>query len=201
MWQAAEQVRRLRGAECECPQLLEHAGMQGKVGLAFQAHSPAGPAQVHDAQPRHLIEAEHRQRPGPGGGVRPAAERQDLHGHRAAVTADPGQQAELPFHDLGGSSRYLYDQVKALGIPERDLAWANARDRNGRPNDLGEAVEAMPNLKRVVALGQVAMKVCDYDFGKYDTYIHGVPHPQYWKRFHAGHETTYQEKLKEAMGL
>ena len=53
----AEQQRGLRGAERECPQLLEHAGMQGEVGLAFQAHSPAGPAQVHDAQPGHLIEA------------------------------------------------------------------------------------------------------------------------------------------------
>ena len=53
--QPAEQKRGLRGAERECPQLLEHAGVDGEVGLAFQADSPAGAAQVHDARARALV--------------------------------------------------------------------------------------------------------------------------------------------------
>ena len=69
--------------------------------LAFQAHSPAGAAQVHDPEPGGAgrscsIASE----PTPAAACAPLLERQDLHGYRAAVAADPGQQAELPFHDF-----------------------------------------------------------------------------------------------------
>jgi uracil-DNA glycosylase len=113
---------------------------------------------------------------------------------------------DLPFHCLGGSSRYIYDQVKSLGIAERDLAWANSNNRDGQVNyNLSEVVGLMPNLKRVVALGAVAMKVCLQEFEpvmrSHPIEVHGLYHPQYWKRFHAGHEKEYQQRLADAMGV
>lgn len=113
---------------------------------------------------------------------------------------------DLPFHALTGCSRYIYDHIKALGVAERDLAWANARDRGGVSNDLAQVVSVMPNLKRVIALGTVAQKVCQKEFGQFELgspilTVHEVPHPQYWKRFHAGRSQAYQDQLKEAMGL
>lgn len=106
---------------------------------------------------------------------------------------------DLPFHCLTGSSKYLYDQVKALGIQEKDLAWANARNRGGVSNDLNQCLDVMPNLKRVVALGKDAEIVCERNFDS-DT-LRVIPHPQYWKRFKHGREDDYQNILKEAMSL
>lgn len=54
----SEQSRGLRGTEREGSKLLEHAGVSGKVLLAFQANAPVGAAQVHDSEPWHLQELE-----------------------------------------------------------------------------------------------------------------------------------------------
>lgn len=112
---------------------------------------------------------------------------------------------DLPFHDLKGSSRYLYDRVESLGVHENDLAWVNSRDRGGVSRNLAECVAVMPNLRRVVALGESAMRVCLKEFEsmmkEHDVSIQAIPHPQYFKRFKTGGEAEYQHLLKEAMGL
>ena len=75
----SEQARGLRRAERERSKLLEHAGVNGKILLAFQANAPASAAQMHDSEPRRLRELEDGQRADAGCRVGTAAKRQDLH--------------------------------------------------------------------------------------------------------------------------
>ncbi len=96
----SEQARGLRGAERESSKLLEHAGVNGKILLALQPNAPAGAAHSNDSKPGRLRELEDGQRADAGCRVGTAAKRQDLHCDHAAVAADSGEEAELPFHHL-----------------------------------------------------------------------------------------------------
>ena len=50
------------------------------------------------------------------------------------------------------------------------------------------------SLKRVVALGTTANMICALQGVK----AAQVPHPSFWKRFHAGDQVGYQELLRKA---
>jgi len=103
----------------------------------------------------------------------------------------------LPFHDLGGSSKYLWDALQATGWGDRRGAWVNALDLNGRPRDLSAIVRKLQSVRCIVALGAVAHGVCE----KQRLNSVQVPHPAYWKRFHAHDEPTYQNMMRKAIKL
>ena len=58
----SKQARGLRRAQRESSKLLEHASVDGKILLGFQANAPAGAAHVNDSKPGRLRELEDCQR-------------------------------------------------------------------------------------------------------------------------------------------
>jgi hypothetical protein len=106
---------------------------------------------------------------------------------------------DLPFHHLGGSSEWLLDRLDDAHVHESTLCWANALDRDEKPNPLFQACEAFPNLLRVVALGDVALQACEREFAKSAIEICPLPHPQYWKRFKSSQSEVYTDLLRQAI--
>ena len=104
--QLPEQQRGLRGAECECPQLLDWAPAHGWQRSAWLSrhHSPAGPAQVHDTRARApLVEQPSiASEPTPAAACAPLLNGRTCTVTVPAVAADPGEQAELPVSSLPG---------------------------------------------------------------------------------------------------
>ena len=105
----------------------KHAGMawRGRPGFPGTLPRWRRPGARHRARGT-WSKPQHRQRPDPGGGVRPAAERQDLHGHRAAVAADPGEQASCP--SMTSAAADLLVQ-RRLPDDQVDVRLALAEDR------------------------------------------------------------------------
>lgn len=119
------------------------------------------------------------------------------------VTNDLQCRWDLPFHCLGGSSRYLWDRMRSLKVPEEHFMWANALNMaTGEPNRFEFLNDPASAVERVIVLGKVARTVLN---GKLDPDTLGkimeVPHPQYWKRFHAREEDVYENLLREALGI
>jgi hypothetical protein len=102
---------------------------------------------------------------------------------------------DLPFFDVKGVSVYLADVLEQLGAAEYNLAFINAYDREGRPNDLTGAFTRLSHCKRVICLGHKAFKAAH---GKVPNPI-WVPHPNYALRF--DEKRLFKRKMKEALGL
>ena len=103
---------------------------------------------------------------------------------------------DLPFHCLSDSARYLWEALGQVeGWQERRGAWTNAWSVNGEARPLWIIVEALPVLRRVVALGNAAHRECVRQ-GVNDI---TVPHPQYWKRFHHHKREDYIDMLRSAI--
>ena len=102
---------------------------------------------------------------------------------------------DIAFHDCIGCSEYLWRALDAAGWTERRGAWVNAVTIDGAACDLLRAMESLPRLRRVVALGSMAMEACR-EVGVKST---SVPHPAFWSRFHAGETGAYQELLRKAI--
>jgi hypothetical protein len=108
-------------------------------------------------------------------------------GERSNVA--PGE-FHLPFFADHGSSRYLRACLRAAGYRDDEVAFTNALTVDEKPAALREKLWK-PDLT-VTALGMVAAKALVREG------IPGpmLPHPQYWKRFHATETDAYVEKLK-----
>lgn len=91
-----------------------------------------------------------------------------------------------------GSSQFLNEALD--DVPEADLAFVNAIDVAGEFRDFYQVVNRMPKLQTIVALGSSAHVVLNTQAIRHVQ----LPHPAYWKRFHAD-DTTYPTQLKEAM--
>lgn len=84
-----------------------------------------------------------------------------------------------------GCSYWLAEKLEDAGIPESELCWVNAYQRDGTPTNAAPLRDAP--FKRVVALGRNAGNWCEEnclaesigDFAQ-------VHHPQYWKRLKDG---------------
>jgi hypothetical protein len=108
-----------------------------------------------------------------------------------------GEQAnqdylDLPFFSKSGSSKYLNDCLAEAGYQERSIALVNALTLDGSRMPLDEICSSIGELK-VIALGTHAHSVLDFFRVKHVT----VPHPSYWKRFHAGSREVYVKQLRE----
>jgi hypothetical protein len=103
---------------------------------------------------------------------------------------------DLPFHNVTGSAKYLWDTLQSIdGWEERRGAWTNAFDAEGKPRALWMIVNALPRVRRVITLGEVA----DCECVRQGVNNVVVPHPQYWRRFHRNDMITYTKKLEDAI--
>lgn len=113
------------------------------------------------------------------------------------VVGEQANQDEVdwPFFATGGSSRYLNEALWEAGFVEEELAFMNARDLAGKPNDL-TTVDNFLTPTTVIALGGVAQQAC----GQAELNAKELPHPAYWSRFHRNKRAEYVKKLKECRG-
>ena len=104
---------------------------------------------------------------------------------------------DLPFFSMGGSSGYVNRALWDAGFIERDLAFTNAQDHLGLPRDLHAIVLGMAQVRRVILLGQTAAKTAEAQRLADVVFCSTLPHPQFWKRFHANEMRRYVEMLKD----
>ena len=97
--------------------------------------------------------------------------------------------ADLPFFGHVNSSAYLTEALDAAGFTEDEVAFTNAQRWDGV-----RCSWVIPD--KIIALGKVAARECTARS------LHHIelPHPQYWKRFHATEFQTYVELLRKARG-
>jgi len=95
----------------------------------------------------------------------------------------------LPF-DGGPSSNYLYQQFKEAEVPEDRVYLCNAFN-------LTKMEVAFLNLEKTtwISLGIEA----DRKLNEFGVKHQAIPHPQYWKRFHAHESEAYVKILRAAM--
>ena len=103
---------------------------------------------------------------------------------------------DLPFFGTARSSGYLFERIEEAELDEEDMAFTNALDVRGNARDLAFIVSQMSDLNVVVPLGRVAENQIERQNVPF-VKIHPIPHPQYWKRFHASEPEAYTAKLKE----
>lgn len=115
-----------------------------------------------------------------------------LVGEAPSETSDPRMPFVEPNLKLNNCSAWLAGQLEAGGIREDALYWINAQDRDRRWTD-PEFLDAL-KPRRVVALGDAAERWC----GVVARVEHRTaPHPQQWRRFHAGRPYPLIDLLKE----
>lgn len=100
---------------------------------------------------------------------------------------DPDYRPDLPFFATTGSAQYLYNRLHDAGFDDSDVAFINSFSHvSGQP-------EVIPNhFKKVIALGSHASHECRRQSIPHTK----IPHPQYWKRFHAYQSGAYTKLLK-----
>lgn len=101
---------------------------------------------------------------------------------------------DLPFFSMRGSAGYLNHALWRAGFREEDLAFTNALHADGTPRNLAACI--MPSTRYIVALGLVAAETCRLNRIEFNGGFFTIPHPQYWKRFHASDRWGYIDQLK-----
>lgn len=106
--------------------------------------------------------------------------------------ADPTCKHNLPFFSTSNSSAYLNRALAEAGFKEDEFCLVNAYNHDGSPNKLQQFDITIP-------LGKVAVQaVLDArERRAIDTRLYEMPHPQYWKRFHASQFDRYVEMLRQ----
>ncbi len=108
-----------------------------------------------------------------------------------------GEQAnqeylDLPFFALNGSSAYLNGCIADAGYKEPEIALVNSQALDGTRMPL-DAIHLTIGEPKVIALGTHAHGALDTLRVKHVT----IPHPSYWKRFHAAQRNVYVKQLRE----
>jgi hypothetical protein len=94
----------------------------------------------------------------------------------------------LPF-DAGSCSEYLNNCIIQSEVDEKDLYFVNANTITEHELDF----LYLNGAARFVALGKTASEVLD----RLDVKHTMIPHPSYWKRFHASGTSEYIKILEE----
>lgn len=101
---------------------------------------------------------------------------------------------DLPFFALNNCSGYLNDCLEDAGFTEDNVAFTNARYLDKTPRNLRAIWDAMGKPK-VCALGSQAWQRCLVNHVPCTT----VPHPAFWKRFHASKRGDYVAALRKVI--
>lgn len=103
---------------------------------------------------------------------------------------------DMAFHCMTESSRYMWEALQNIKEwQESRGAWVNAFDANEKPRDMRKVVNALPTLRKVIALGGVAHAAC------IDQHIAAtlMPHPAFWRRWHANDQAGYANLLRKVI--
>lgn len=111
----------------------------------------------------------------------------------------PNVDLGLPFYSLMGSAGYLNSALADADFEEDEIAFTNALNMDGNPNPLVNIICGMPRGGTVIPLGRIAAEGVREAAAtaQLDVWVRPLPHPQYWKRFHASERTTYVQRLRE----
>lgn len=114
------------------------------------------------------------------------------------VGEQPNGALDLPFFSAANSSAFLNGALQAAGygLTEWDVAFTNAITAKGVVRDLAYIVSQMPRLKVAVGLGRTAHNQLERQRVPFVKVEH-VPHPAYWKRFHASEPSAYITQLQK----
>lgn len=106
---------------------------------------------------------------------------------------------DVPFFCERNSSLFLNQALEFAGVEERDLALTNAYAGSGIARDLGRIASQFPNLRAIVALGAEAWNALHKPFAVPlgNVPLVDLPHPAYWKRFHAKEPDAYVVMIRE----
>lgn len=100
---------------------------------------------------------------------------------------DPDYRPDLPFFATSGSAQYLHNRLQDAGFDDSDVAFINSFS-----HETGK-IETIPQtFQKVIALGLHADKICHQQGVQHVK----IPHPQFWKRFHAYQSREYTKLLK-----
>lgn len=100
---------------------------------------------------------------------------------------DPSYRPDLPFFATSGSAQYLHNRLQDAGFDDSDVAFINSFS-----HETGK-IETIPQtFQKVIALGLHADKICHQQGVQHVK----IPHPQFWKRFHAYQSREYTKLLK-----
>lgn len=100
---------------------------------------------------------------------------------------------DFPFLATTNSSGWINRSLRDAGFPETELAFTNALTASNRKRDLSRVIQALPNLKAIVALGRVAEKAAR-ESGAWSVFY--VKHPSCAKRFEHRDRESYVQKLR-----
>lgn len=104
--------------------------------------------------------------------------------------SDPlSKTTDLAFFGTEGSSGYLTYILDQVGVSEHECAFVNATRWDG------QVLPWVIPAKKTIALGTHAVTECRRRFLAHEA----IPHPQYWKRFHAHDPAGYVKLLKECL--
>jgi uracil-DNA glycosylase len=123
------------------------------------------------------------------------------------IGEQPNGTLDLPFFSTHNSSLFLNDALRQAGFREKDVAFTNARNARGETRNLVDLAALMPNVGVVIALGKVATvewsrQAWETGEAEEPTWIFAsVPHPQFWKRFHAREPEQYVARLHAVRNL
>ena len=108
------------------------------------------------------------------------------------VGEKPVDKISVPFSSMRNSSGVINRSLWAAGYKECDFAIVNALNLSGKEQNIGAVLQSAPNVQRVIALGQIAERVCNHQGIR----VNRVPHPQFIRRFEAKNHEGYVELLE-----
>lgn len=101
---------------------------------------------------------------------------------------------DLPFWSTVNSSAYLYRALDMAGFNDFQCAFMNAHFvGHETPRSIPEYFFPEAKNARIIALGERASEVCRRQGMDHC----GVPHPQFWRRFHHHDIESYADLLRE----
>lgn len=108
-------------------------------------------------------------------------------------------EIDLPFFSTTGSSWFLWETIRRIGMRHEEYFMTNAYKLDGEIRDLKYLIKQLPKLHTIVALGANAERAV-IKF-RNDYRINIMAHPQYYHRFKHDKMITYAEELNAARCL
>lgn len=117
------------------------------------------------------------------------------------VGEKPNGTLDLPFFSADHrSSGYLNAALTEAGFQEEDCAFTNAQHPDSRSRNLAQIVLGFRKSVTIIALGKIAEQALKYQNVQRLAGVNclkQVPHPAFWKRFHAAEQPDYVDMLRE----
>lgn len=104
-----------------------------------------------------------------------------------------GTETDFPFFNSKNSSRFLNEALWEAGYHEDEMMFTNTFSKKGRPRDLRQTIDRMPDLRVALAFGEQAQEACRLA----DIPFVSLTHPACFFRFHQKRRPEFVNKLRE----